>query len=129
MAVGCAQYYAFGGEASSVVTVTKPGRAGQGQGPAAVEPGVVTWAGSLRVAGRGALISTGVAGHGALVSDPERPCQPCLSLLLPTHSFLLLPLHNNGIQIRVLVLLPMRDMVFWNPVFFVLIIDCIQREF
>jgi hypothetical protein len=56
--------------------VTEPGRAGQGQGLAAGDPGVVTWAGSLGVAGRGALISTGVAGRGALVSDPERPCQP-----------------------------------------------------
>jgi hypothetical protein len=55
----------------------QPGRAGQCQGPAAGDPGVVTWAGSLGVAGRGALISTGVAGRGALVSDPERPCQPC----------------------------------------------------
>ena len=51
--------------------VTEPGRAGQGQVPAAGDPGVVTWAGALGVAGRGALISTGVAGRGALVSDPE----------------------------------------------------------
>ncbi len=77
VAAGCAQYDALGREASSVVTVAKPGRAGQGQGPVAGEPGVVTWAGSLGDAGRGALISTGVAGRGALVSDPERPCQPC----------------------------------------------------
>ncbi len=56
--------------------VTEPGRSGLGRGPVAGDPGVVTWAGSLRVAGRGALISTGVAGSGALVSDPERPCQP-----------------------------------------------------
>ena len=41
------------------------------------DPGVVTCAGSLGVAGRGALISPGVVGRGALVSDPERPCQPC----------------------------------------------------
>ncbi len=54
--------------------VTEPGRAGQG--PAAGDPGVVTWAGSLGVTGSGALISTGVACRGALVSDPERPCQP-----------------------------------------------------
>jgi hypothetical protein len=40
------------------------------------DPGVVTCAGSLGVAGRGALISPGVAGRGALVSDPELPCQP-----------------------------------------------------
>jgi hypothetical protein len=45
--------------------VTEPGRAGQGQGPAAGDPGVVTWAGSL-----------GVAGRGALISNPERPCKP-----------------------------------------------------
>jgi hypothetical protein len=76
VAAGCAQYDALGGEASSVVSVTEPGRAGQGQGQAAGDPGVVSWAGSLGVAGRGALISTGVAGRGALVSDPERPCQP-----------------------------------------------------
>ncbi len=49
VAAGFAQYYALGGEASSVVTVTEPGRAGQGQGPAAGDPGVV---GSLGVAGR-----------------------------------------------------------------------------
>ncbi len=61
-----------------MVTVTEPGRAGKGQGPTAGEPGVVTSAGSLGVAGRGALISTGVAGRGALVSDPARPCQPWL---------------------------------------------------
>ncbi len=80
VAAGCAQYDALGGEASSLVIVTEPGRAGQGQGPAADDPGVVTWAGSLGVAGRGAagaLNSTGVAGRGALFSDPERPCQPC----------------------------------------------------
>jgi hypothetical protein len=78
VAAGCAQYDALGGEASSAMTVTEPGRAGQDQGPAAGEPGVVTWAGSrsLGVAGRGELISTGVAGRGALFSDPERPCQP-----------------------------------------------------
>jgi hypothetical protein len=40
VAAGCAQYDALGGEASSVVIVTKPGRAGQGQGqdPAADDP-------------------------------------------------------------------------------------------
>ncbi len=41
VAAGCAKYDALGGEASSVVTVTGPGRAGQGQGPAAGEPGAV----------------------------------------------------------------------------------------
>jgi hypothetical protein len=76
VATGCAQYDALGGEASPVVTVTEPGRAGQGQDPAAGDPGIVTWAGSLGDAGRGALISTGIAGCGALVSDPARPCQP-----------------------------------------------------
>ena len=58
--------------------VTDPGRAGHGHGPAEGDPDAVTWAGSLGVAGRGALISTGVAGRGALVSYPERPHQPCL---------------------------------------------------
>ena len=48
--------------------VTDPGRAGHGHGPAEGDPDAVTWAGSLGVAGRGVLIST---GRGALVSDPE----------------------------------------------------------
>jgi hypothetical protein len=64
-----------------VVTVTEPGRAGQGQGPAAGDSGVVTWAESLGVAGRGALISTGVAGRGALVSDPD-PANPAEHVIL-----------------------------------------------
>jgi hypothetical protein len=67
VAAGCAQYDALGGEPSLVVTVTEPGWVGQGQGqgPAAGDPGVVTWVGSL-----------GVAGRGALVSEPDRPFQP-----------------------------------------------------
>ncbi len=77
VAAGWAQYDALAGEASSVVTVTEPGRAGQGQGPAAGDPGVVTGAGALGGAGRGAVILTGVAGRGALHSDPERPRQHC----------------------------------------------------
>ena len=44
------------------------------------------WAGrpgSLRVAGRGSLISPGVAGRGARVGDSSRPCQPCQMGHLP----------------------------------------------
>jgi hypothetical protein len=40
------------------------------------DPGVVTLAGALRGAGLGALILTQGAGRGALVSAPQRPCQP-----------------------------------------------------
>ncbi len=48
-----------------------------GMGPADVLPR--TRSGSLGVAGRPLLISSAVrvAGCWALVSDPERPCQPC----------------------------------------------------
>jgi hypothetical protein len=67
--------------AVTVVTVTEPGRAGQGQGLAAVDPGVVTWAGSLGVAGRGALISTGAAGRGALPGSATPT--PETSILVP----------------------------------------------
>ena len=48
--------------------MTDPGRPGPDHGPAEGDPDAVTWAGSLGVAGRGVLIST---GRGALVSDPE----------------------------------------------------------
>ena len=39
-------------------------------------PGRAGRPGSLGVAGRGSLISPGVAGRGARVGDPPRPCQP-----------------------------------------------------
>ena len=34
---------------------------------------------AARVAGRGSLISPGVAGRGARVGNPPRLCQPCMS--------------------------------------------------
>ena len=40
------------------------------------DPGWAGRPGSLGVAGRGSLISPGVAGRGARVGDPPRPCQP-----------------------------------------------------
>ena len=42
-----------------------------------IHPGRAGRPGSLVVAGRGSLIPPGVAGRGARVGDPPRPCPPC----------------------------------------------------
>ena len=44
------------------------------------DPGWAERPGSLGVAGLGSLILPGVAGRGARVGDPPRPCQPCRPL-------------------------------------------------
>ena len=62
-AAWAARLWATGSEG---VTCHKPGESGARPGSA----------GSLGVAGRGALVLTGVTGRGAEVSDPARPCQP-----------------------------------------------------
>ena len=44
------------------------------------DPGWAGRPGSLGVAGRGSLISPGVAGRRARIGDPPRPCQPWVAL-------------------------------------------------
>ena len=59
-------------EHASVVLGSALGKIGQ-----AGDPGVVqARPGALGDAGRGALILPGGAGRGALISAPQRPCQP-----------------------------------------------------